>query len=425
MSGNSKFLIKGPQTLKGEVVISGSKNAALPIIAATILSNEIITLDNVPKLTDVENLLKIIKNLGSFVSRNGSKVDFCNEGSASETDRVLSGKLRASIFLLGPMLAKNGEAKVYLPGGCNIGERPIDLHLKGLEKLGASIVLENDYVYAKAKKLVGTEIYLDFPSVGATENIMMAATLAKGTTILVNAAQEPEIEDLANFLNEMGADVQGAGTNKITINGVSELSNKATYSIMPDRIEAGTFLVAGALNHKNRVKVKNVCVKDLDHLIDKMKDMGVKFEIDGRDISVLGPMKLKPVDITTRPYPGFSTDLQPQMMTLLSYADGVSVIKETIFENRLNHAYELKKIGVDIQVNKDMAIVNGSKGLLGSTQYVGTTLESFDLRGGVSMILAALNSKGDSQVLNTYHIKRGYADILEKFKALGATIVEE
>lgn len=424
MSGERKYIVKGPQILKGDVVISGAKNAALPILAASVLSDEIIELGNVPRLADINNLLEIMRTMGSYVEIRGNKVVLCHENIESETDQVLSGKLRASVLLLGPILAKNGEAIVYLPGGCNIGSRPIDLHLKGLEKLGASIKLDKGCIHAKAKKLVGAEIELDFPSVGATENIMSAATLAEGKTVIKGAAKEPEIEDLANFLNSMGADIQGAGTNEIIINGVPKLTKTVDYNIMPDRIEAGTFMVAAAMNHKNRVTLKNVNEKDLVQIMDKLSEMGVKFKVEGTSIKVIAPMKLKPVDITTLPHPGYPTDMQAQMMTLLAFAEGKSVIKETIFENRMNHAKELQKIGVDVTFEKGVAIVNGKKGLLGSTPYVGACLQSYDLRGGASMILAALNSKGVSEIYSIYHIERGYENIIGKLRGLEVEIQE-
>lgn len=417
-----RYVIEGPQILKGEVVISGAKNAALPIIAATILSNKVIELENVPRLVDIENLIKILNTMGSFVEFKGNKIIACHDSIGNETDQYLSGRLRASILLLGPILAKKGEAIVYLPGGCNIGARPIDLHIKGLEKLGAHIKVEKGYVHAKAKKLVGADIVLDFPSVGATENIMMAATLAEGITTLKGAAKEPEIEDLANFINSMGGNIRGAGTNEIKIHGVKELELPSKYKIMPDRIEAGTFMVAGAMNHKNKVTLRNVCPKDLEQVMEKLAEMGVKFQVEEDSIKVIAPMRLKPTDITTMPHPGFPTDMQAQMMTILSFADGKSVIRETVFENRLNHAKELQKIGVDITIQPGIAVVNGKKGLLGSTPYLGASLESFDLRGGASMVLAALNSKGTSEIHNIYHIERGYDDIIGKFAKLGAKI---
>lgn len=422
MLGENRYIINGPQILKGDVVISGSKNAALPIIAATVLSKKEIELDNVPRLVDVKNLVEILKNMGSYVEFQGNKLVVCHDGIGNETDQYLSGKLRASVLLLGPTLARKGEAIVYLPGGCSIGTRPIDLHLKGLEKLGAHIKVEKGYVYAKAKKLVGSDIVLDFPSVGATENIMMAAALAEGVTTITGAAKEPEIEDLANFINSIGGDVRGAGTNEIKIHGVKELNVPSQYRIMPDRIEAGTFMVAAAINHKNRVTLKSVCVKDLEQIMDKLEEMGVRFQVEGDSVKVIPPMRLKAVDITTMPHPGFPTDLQAQMMTILAFADGKSVIKETIFENRMNHAKELQKIGVDVSIQQGVAIINGKKGLLGATHYVGASLESFDLRGGVSMVLAALNSKGVSEVLNICHIERGYENLIGKFNNLGVEI---
>lgn len=422
MSENRKYIVKGPQVLNGEVVISGAKNAALPIIAATVLTDEVVTLKNVPNLVDINNLLEIIRIMGGYVNKNGNTVVFNNEGIQNETDQVLSGKLRASILLLGPLVAKTGEALVYLPGGCNIGERAIDLHLKGLEKLGATIKVQKGYVKAKAKKLVGAKVELDFPSVGATQNIMMAATLAEGVTTIVGAAKEPEIEDLAKFINAMGGNITGAGTNEIVITGVEKLEQAPEYEIMPDRIEAGTFLVAAAMNHKNDVTVKSVRSSDLTQVIEKLEEMGVRFTIGEDYVTVKAPAKLKPVDITTMPHPGFPTDMQAQMVTILSYANGKSVVKETIFENRMNHAKELRKIGADIHVSEGVAVINGGKTLLGATKYVGASLESYDLRGGASMILAALNSKGESEILNINHIERGYENIVGKFKGLGATI---
>ena len=422
MTDNRRYKVKGQQILKGDVVISGAKNAALPIVAATVLTGEAVTLRNVPDLADINNLLEIINRLGGFVSKSDAKVTVLNDVIANETDQELSGKLRASVLLLGQLVARFGEAKVYQPGGCNIGERSIDLHLKGLEKLGAIIKVEKGYVKAKAKRLVGAKIELDFPSVGATQNLMMAATLAEGVTTIIGAAKEPEIEDLAKFINAMGGNVTGAGTNEVTITGVDKLEEVVDYSIMPDRIEAGTFLVAAAMNHKNDVTVRAVRSKDLSQTMEKLEEMGVSFIVEEDSIRVKAPMKLRATDIVTMPHPGFPTDMQAQLLTILAFANGKSVVKETIFENRMNHAVELKKIGANITVNGNTATINGGKGLFGKTKYVGASLHSYDLRGGASMILAALNCKGDSEILDIKHIERGYENVVEKFRALGAEI---
>lgn len=424
MNENRNFKIEGNQVLKGEVSVSGAKNATLPIIGASIICKGIVTLRNVPNLADVRNMFLLIENLGGKVeklSNDTYKIDATNINKV-ELNEALSTKLRASILFLGALVARFKEAIVYQPGGCKIGTRPIDLHLVGLEKMGCIIDRGNDgCIRINASSINACEICLDFPSVGATENIMVAASLAKGKTLLINAAQEPEIEDLANFLNALGAKITGAGTNKIVIEGVDSLKDTVDYTIMSDRIEAGTFLMAAAMNPKNEVVVKNVNLNHLAPVVSKMENMGVEFRmISNTDVEVIPPRTLQPIDIVkTMPYPGFPTDLQPQMMTLLCQAEGTTVIKETIFENRLHHVNELKKMGASIvSVDNHSATVKGGKKLKGST------LKCFDLRAGISMVMAAINAEGSSIITDTYHIRRGYENIMDKLEGLGVKIEE-
>ncbi|MBQ3422962.1 MAG: UDP-N-acetylglucosamine 1-carboxyvinyltransferase [Romboutsia sp.] len=418
------FKVYGNQVLKGEVTISGAKNATLPIIGASLICNGVVTLRNVPNLADVKNMFMLIEDIGGTVQKLSDgvyKIDARNI-KTTELNQELSTKLRASILFLGGLIARFNNSIVYQPGGCKIGTRPIDLHLVGLEKMGCEVDRgETGCIKIKSNELNGCEICLDFPSVGATENIMTAAVLAKGRTILVNAAQEPEIEDLANFLNSMGAKISGAGTNKIIIDVVTELKNETDYTIMSDRIEAGTFLMAAAMNPENKVIVRNVNLNHLAPVVSKMENMGVEFKmINNTDVEVVPPKILKPLDVVqTMPYPGFPTDLQPQMMTLLCKAEGTTVIKETIFENRLHHVGELKKMGASI-----VTIDNHSATVKGNNELKGSTLKCFDLRAGISMIIAAINANGSSVITDTHHIRRGYENIIEKLESLGVKIEE-
>ncbi|SKA81230.1 UDP-N-acetylglucosamine 1-carboxyvinyltransferase [Clostridium sp. USBA 49] len=412
-----KIVIKGGNKLSGSVSISSAKNSVLPIIAASILSEDKCIIENAPMLEDVFVISDVLKSIGAY-----TKIDKYNNKVFIDTSKLTFGepsselvrKMRASFLIMGPMIAKFGKFKISLPGGCNIGTRPIDLHLKGLTALGADVNIGHGYVEASAKRLIGSKIYLDFPSVGATENIMMAAVLADGETIIENAAAEPEIEDLAKFLNAMGAEIIGAGSDTIKITGVKCLKG-VTYKPIYDRIEAGTYMVAAAIT-KSIIKVCGINEEHLKPVIAKLTEMGVFLEIDGDSIIVDGRKELKPVDIKTMPYPGFPTDMQAQMMSLLSLVKGTSIITETIFENRFMHAQELKRMGANIKIDGRTAVIEGVDKLTGSE------IKATDLRAGAALILAGLAAEGYTEILDVYHIDRGYVNIEGKLKALGADI---
>lgn len=411
-----KLIIKGGNRLKGDVSISGSKNASLPICMATVLAGGICNLGNVPVLRDISTTAKLLQSLGATVDRNGStlKIDTSTINTAEATYDLVK-TMRASVLVLGPLLARFGRARVSLPGGCAIGARPIDQHLKGLKALGAEITLEHGYVEAVAKKrLKGTRINFDISTVGGTEHLMMAAATAKGETLLENSAREPEIADLANFLNRMGAKIEGAGTDTIQIQGVSELK-PANYEVMPDRIEAGTFMCAAAITGGD-IKIHGMRLDHLDALVFKLQDAGV--EIINRDnvVRVKGPKRPQAVNIKTRPYPGFPTDMQAQFMALMCIAEGASVISENIFENRYMHVSELLRFGADITVEGNAATIKGVKKLSGAP------VMATDLRASASLILAGLVSDNTTEVSRIYHLDRGYESIEKKLAALGARI---
>jgi UDP-N-acetylglucosamine 1-carboxyvinyltransferase len=409
-----KFLITGGTSLNGEVTVSGAKNAALPIITAALMADEPSKLLDIPNLRDVNNLCRIIDKMGCRVERNQNEVfiDPVNLNKP-EADHELARKLRASYYILGVLLAKKGWARTSLPGGCNIGNRPIDLHLKGFKALGAEIRLDHGIVEVKSNKLKGDRIYLDYPSVGATINIMLAACKAEGTTIIENAAREPEIVDLANFLTVMGAKIKGVGTDIIKIEGVDHLRG-AEHRIIPDRIEAGTFMVAAALT-RGEVYVKNVLTEHVKPLIAKLHEMGVEIKEDISGVLVKSNGKLKAVDIKTLPYPGFPTDMQSQMMVLLTQADGTSLVIETVWENRFMHVDELKRMGADIKIDGHSALVKPSK-------LAGAEVTATDLRAGAALILAGLVAHGDTEIRDIYHIERGYEDIDKKLSSIGARV---
>lgn len=415
-----KIIVKGVKELKGEVNISSAKNAILPIIAATILCEEKIVIQNTPLLEDVSVFIELLEALGSNISyskvTNELTIDNSNIKLIDSIDDLVK-KMRASFLIMGPLLARFGSCKVSLPGGCNIGSRPIDLHLKGLKNLGADIEKNYGYVKAKAKKLKGNRIYLDFPSVGATENIMMAAALAEGTTIIENAAEEPEIMDLANFLNKMGAKISGAGYGKITIHGVDKLKGTIHKPIY-DRIEAGTFMVAAAITN-SIIKLNDVDEESLRPIIEKLKECGVEFKGTSTGIIVDGRNKKNPIDIKTLPHPGFPTDMQPQMMALLSMTNGTSIVTETVFENRFMHVAELCRMGANIKIDGKTAIIDGVQSL------TGCEVKATDLRAGAAMILAGLVAEGETVVGDIYHIDRGYLDIEDKFRRIGAEVFRE
>ncbi len=408
--------VQGGHKLNGEVSTSGAKNAALPIFFSTILAEGEHKFSNVPKLKDIESTANLLESLGCKTQRDGN--NFSVKASALknfEAHYDLVRKMRASILCLGPMLTKYGEAVVSLPGGCAIGTRPIDLHLDGMKALGAEITTSEGYVTAKAKKLKGANFLFETCTVGGTENVMMAATLADGTTVLENAAKEPEIVDLADYLNKMGAKITGQGTSVITIQGVEKLK-PAEHSIMPDRIEAGTLLMAGAISG-GEVIVKNCTAAHLEHLIQKMKECGFKID-SGKDWVKVHPTKTwESVDITTAAYPLFATDLQAQFMALMAVAEGTSVITETIFENRFMHVQELVRLGADITPKSRVAVVRGRPGGLTAAPVMAT-----DLRASASLVLAGLVAKGETVVNRIYHLDRGYENLEGKLSALGAKI---
>lgn len=412
-----KLLINGGACLKGTISCSGAKNAALPMIAATILSDENVILKNLPYLQDITTMFELLGSMGAEILLN-ENMDFTistNELKEKEARYELVKTMRASILVLGPLVAKYGEARIALPGGCAIGTRPVNFHLDALEQLGASISLKNGYIEAKAKKLQGTSIKFDGVTVTGTENIMMAACLAEGTTILTNVAKEPEIIDLAQFLNAMGAKITGAGTDEIIIEGVKGLHG-TEYSIPADRIEAGTYLVAAVIT-KGNIKINGINPKRLTKVLDKLVETGAKITTTNDSISLKMDLeKPKPVDITTAPFPEFPTDMQAQFSVINALADGVSNIYETVFENRYMHIQELNRMGCDIQVSGNHAVIKGVDSLYGAE------VMATDLRASASLILAGLCAKGKTKVDRIYHIDRGYERIEEKLNYLGANI---
>ncbi|MBM7615135.1 UDP-N-acetylglucosamine 1-carboxyvinyltransferase [Alkaliphilus hydrothermalis] len=411
-----KIIVEKSGPLMGTVRVSGAKNSVLPILAASLLSTDQCILEEVPGLNDVDVICDVLTSLGAKVNRlEGEKVEVNAVNLTScEAPYELVRKMRASFLVMGPLLARLGEARISMPGGCAIGTRPIDLHLKGFKAMGAEINFGHGYVEAKAERLVGTKIYLDFPSVGATENIMMAATLAEGQTIIENAAEEPEITDLANFLNKMGARIMGAGTDTIKINGVESLGG-AVHTVIPDRIEAGTYMVAAAMTGGN-VLVDNVVADHLKPVIAKLKESDVEVIEEGNGIRVIAKKRPKAVDIKTLPYPGFPTDMQAQFMVMMSVAEGTSVFIETVFENRFMHVRELERMGANIKIEGRSAIVKGREHLLGGP------VKATDLRAGAALILGGLVSEGPTIIGNIEHIDRGYVNIEDKLRGLGAKI---
>ncbi|WBW50118.1 UDP-N-acetylglucosamine 1-carboxyvinyltransferase [Peptoniphilus equinus] len=410
-----KIVVKKSQPLSGRVRTSGAKNAALPILAATLLGTEDIVLEDVPGLRDVDIMIEVLESLGSVVERLGkNRLKINSKGlNGYTTSYDLMGKMRASFLVMGPLLARMGKTVNSLPGGCNIGARPIDLHLKGFEALGAVIEDNVGDITASCDKLKGTTIYLDFPSVGATENIIMAAVLADGETVLENAAQEPEIVDLANFLRKMGAKVVGAGTSTIRIRGVERLGG-CTHQIIPDRIEAGTFMVAAAITGGD-VTIDNVIVSHIKPVIAKLEEAGCDVTEGDDSVRVTG-RGVKNLKIKTLPYPGFPTDMQAQFMALTTVLNGKSSVKETVFENRFMHADELMKMGAEITIEDREATV------IGPAKLRGAKVKATDLRAGAALILAGLVAEGKTEIYDIYHIDRGYEDIEAKFRSLGAHI---
>lgn len=411
----ASYIIEGGKKLEGELEVSGSKNASLPIIAASILSGKITKLYNVPNIHDTKITLEILSILGCKIDKKNGKitVDSRNINKFEIPDNLMR-QMRSSVVLAGAILGRFKQAIFSYPGGCDIGSRPIDLHLKGFKKLGVSIVEEAGYIICKCDKLIGNQIHLDFPSVGATENIIMASVLAEGTTTITNAAMEPEIVDLQNFLNKMGAKVIGAGTNSITINGVDNLKD-VSYNIMPDRIEAGTLLCATAITGGN-LKLNKVTIEHINPVINKLMECGCKVETYKNSLLLEAPKKIKSTDIKTMPYPGFPTDMQSVFVSMLCTAKGTSVITENIFENRYKYLNELKRMGAKVTIEGKTAIIKGTKKLYG------TNVEATDLRGGAAMVLAALGAKGTTEVNNIGHILRGYEKLDIKLNKIGANI---
>ena len=412
-----KLVITGGTPLKGEVTISGAKNAAVAILPAALLINGTCTINNLPNISDVKIYCEILENLGAKIhwnSTNELTIDTRNIDT-TEAPLDLTSKFRASYYLLGSLLSRKGSATVGMPGGCNLGARPIDQHIKGFEALGANVDIGQGKIIAKAKKLKGASIYMDITSVGATINVMLASVLAEGTTTIDNAAKEPHIVDVANFLNSMGADIRGAGTDVIKINGVKELSKEGTYSVVPDQIETGTFMLA-AVASKGDILIKNCIPEHLDCVTAKILEIGGIVEDLGDSIRVACNKRPNRATVKTLPYPGFPTDLQPQMGVVLSIAEGNSTINESIWDSRFQYTNELNKMGAKITAQGKSAFFEGVKELSGSPVY------ATDLRAGSALIMAGIIAKGETQVYNIEHIDRGYENIEQKFRNLGANI---
>ena len=415
----NKLVIKGGKKLKGEVTISSSKNAAVAILPAVVLGSEIVKLYDVPHIEDVHVLIQLLQELNINVTtdkNNALVIDPTDMNNIVLCSRNVS-RLRASYYFMGALLSRYRYVKMLYPGGCNLGPRPIDLHLKGFEALGAKVTLEGDYIEIKAEELIGDEIYLDFASVGATINIMLAATLARGLTIIANAAKEPEIIDLSSMLNKMGARIHGAGTSKITIDGVSRLKG-CIHEIIPDRIEAGTYIsLAAAIG--DGILVKNVIPQHIEALLSKLEEMGVDYNVTADSVYVFPVNKtLKPIEITTQTFPGFATDLQQPITPLLMKADGVSLVQDKIYPERFKHCEQLNKMGGRIVVNDGKAVIYGN----GNLKLAGNNVRATDLRCGAGLIIAALMAEGETVIDDAYHIFRGYSNIVEKLSLLGADV---
>lgn len=412
-----KLVINGPTKLKGEVTISGAKNAAVAILPATLLIDGVCRIENLPNISDVRTYCKILETLGAKIkwfSDNEIEIDTRNIG-CTQAPLDMTSKFRASYYILGALLGRCGEAEVGIPGGCNLGARPIDQHIKGFEALGAKVDVSQGKISAKVKKLVGTSIYMDIVSVGATINVMLASVLAEGTTTIDNAAKEPHIVDVANFLNTMGADIRGAGTDVIKINGVKKLHGDTTYSVVPDQIEAGTFMLA-AIASRGDVLIKNCIPEHLDCITAKIIEIGGTVEDLGDSLRVSMNKRPTKATIKTLPYPGYPTDLQPQMGVVLSTADGTSIINESIWDSRFQYTAELNKMGAQITAQGKSAVFEGVKNLTGAPVY------ATDLRAGAALIIAGIIADGETQLYNLEHIDRGYENIEDKFRNLGAKI---
>lgn len=412
-----KLVISGPTPLKGDVHINGAKNAAVAILPATLLVDGICTIDNLPNISDVKISCEILEKLGAKITWNTPNEITIDTRNITTTKAPLdlTSKFRASYYILGSMLGRKGEIEVGMPGGCKLGARPIDQHIKGFELLGANVSVEKGTIHAKAKKLVGTSIYMDIVSVGATINVMLASVLAEGTTIIDNAAKEPHIVDVANFLNTMGADIRGAGTDMIKINGVKKLHGDTSYSVVPDQIEAGTFMLA-AVATRGDLWIRNCITKHLESITAKIIEVGGNVEDEGDSIHVWCKKRPLKANIKTLPYPGFPTDLQPQMGVVLSLANGSSIINESIWDSRFQYTEELNKMGAKITAQGKSAFFEGVDKLYGAPVY------STDLRAGAALIVAGTAAHGITEVYNLEHIDRGYENIEEKFRKIGANI---
>ncbi|MBF0406516.1 MAG: UDP-N-acetylglucosamine 1-carboxyvinyltransferase [Candidatus Riflebacteria bacterium] len=412
----TRIIIEGGKKLSGTVRVGGAKNAALPIMAGSILSHGKVVLSNIPNLNDVETMEKVLSALGVKCRQiSDGTIELAADGNLSEeAPYELVKTMRASFFVMGPLLARLKRAKIPLPGGCAIGVRPVDIHLKGFEMLGARVSLEAGCAVATADRLIGAPIMLDFPSVGATENLMMAAVYAEGTTTINNAAREPEIVDLANFLRSMGASITGAGTASITINGVKALGG-TNYSIISDRIEAGTFLVLASL-FQDSILIDNCSTDSLHAVIAKLQEMGAEIKPEGNGIRVKGPDRLKSAEIKTLPFPGFPTDLQAQFMAAMCLSEGTSLVTETVFENRFMHVSELIRMGAKLNIRDRTVVINGVDKLIGAP------VMATDLRAGAAMVIAGLVAEGTTEVGNVHHIDRGYEKLVDRLRGLGAVI---
>ena len=415
----SQFVVSKIEEVKGKISVSGAKNAALPVVMASLMGQGDSLLCDIPNLRDIRNIIKIIKDLGAEVDYKDNQLKVNSDAvDKVQVPNDLAQELRASYYILGAFLARHGQAETTIPGGCDIGDRPIDLHLKGFRALGAEVEIDGNFVHLEAEQLRGAKIYLDYPSVGATMNIMMAASLAEGKTVIENAAREPEIVDLANYLNVMGAEIKGAGTDMIRIEGVEELKG-TEYTIIPDRIEAGTYLIMGAVTG-SELYVDNVLVEHIKPLVAKLKEMGVKIEEDVSGVKVKAEGNLKAVDVKTLPYPGFPTDLQAPFMVLLTQAKGQSKVIETVFENRFSHVEQLQKMGAKIEEKKI-----GHTAIVKKSDLKGSKVEATDLRAGAALILAGLVAEGKTTIHEGYHIERGYEDIIEKLSGIGVEIIKQ
>lgn len=412
-----KLVVTGPTSLKGDVLISGAKNAAVAILPATLLIDGECIIENLPNISDIKISCEILEKLGAkitWINNNTIKIDTRNI-TTTKAPLDLTSKFRASYYIIGAMLSRMGEIEVGMPGGCKLGARPIDQHIKGFELLGAEVTVEKGTIYAKSEELVGCPIYMDIVSVGATINVMLSAVLAKGTTIIDNAAKEPHIVDVANFLNTMGANIRGAGTDVIKINGVEKLQGNSTYSVVPDQIEAGTFMLA-AVATQGDLTLKNCITKHLESITAKIIEIGGNVEDNGDSIRVWCDKRPHKANIKTLPYPGFPTDLQPQMGIVLSLADGTSIINESIWESRFQYTEELNKMGAKITAQGKTAFFEGVEKLYGAPVY------SSDLRAGAALVIAGTVAEGTTEIFNLEHIDRGYENIEEKFRKIGANI---